>query len=64
MSDECKDFISKLLEKKPENRLGTQGGLDEVLAHPWFAEIDPKTILSKEYPSPMKPILSENQFDT
>jgi serum/glucocorticoid-regulated kinase 2 len=31
MSDECKDFISKLLEKDPNNRLGTKGGISEVL---------------------------------
>jgi len=31
MSEECKDFISKLLEKDPNNRLGTKGGISEVL---------------------------------
>lgn len=36
MSDECKDLITKLLEKDPANRLGTNGGIEEILAHPWF----------------------------
>ena len=40
MSDECKDFISKLLEKDPANRLGTSGGIDDIAKHPFFANID------------------------
>ena len=33
MSEECKDFINGCLKKKPDERLGTKGGLDEILAH-------------------------------
>ena len=40
MSAQCKDFITKLLDKKPESRLGTSGGNKEILSHPWFAGID------------------------
>ena len=36
MSDECKDFIAKLLDKKADSRLGTDGGYQTVLAHPWL----------------------------
>ena len=39
MSKEAEDFISKLLEKNPSKRLGTKGGLVEVLSHPWFANL-------------------------
>lgn len=40
MSDECKDFISKCLSKSPKDRLGTNGGAQEILDHPWYASID------------------------
>lgn len=40
MSDECKDFITKLLEKDPIGRLGTKEGIDEILRHPWFNNLD------------------------
>ena len=29
------DLITKLLVKDPAQRLGTQGGMNEILAHPW-----------------------------
>jgi len=46
MSENCKNFITRLLEKNPANRLGTKGGIEEVLAHPWFAEEDVEKILA------------------
>ena len=58
MSDECKDFISKvrltnyliifqLLEKDPANRLGTKNGLEEILSHDFFKSLDFTQLLSK-----------------
>ena len=40
MTNECKDFIEKCLKKNPTERLGTVGGLEEILAHPWIQSID------------------------
>jgi serine/threonine protein kinase len=40
MSEECKDFIGKCLEKNPKDRLGSKAGVEEILTHPWFASID------------------------
>ena len=40
ISDECKDFITKLLEKDPKKRLGSQNDIEEVLAHPWLESLD------------------------
>ena len=31
ISEECKDFISHLLEKEPKDRLGTKSGLNDIL---------------------------------
>ena len=69
MSAECKDFISRLLDKKAATRLGTRGGIDEVLAHPWLDAIDADRILEKTIEAPVKPQLSADpldvsQFDT
>jgi serine/threonine protein kinase len=63
MSDECKDFISKLLEKDPAGRLGTRGGLDEILQHPFFVNIDFDKLLGKEIEAPFKPKLSDDIMD-
>ena len=40
MTDECKHFINGLLDKNPANRIGTKGGLKEIISHPFFADLD------------------------
>lgn len=40
MSADCKDFISKLLEKDPNRRLGTIRGCKEIFEHPWLKVMD------------------------
>lgn len=47
MSDECKDFITQCLKKKPDERIGAKGGIDELLQHPWYKDIDVEKLLSK-----------------
>ena len=42
-----------MLEKNPAIRLGTRGGLEEVLAHPWFAELDHEKMLDKCIEAPV-----------
>jgi len=42
MSDDCKNFISNCLEKRSDKRLGTTSGVEEIIGHPWFADIDIK----------------------
>lgn len=63
MSEECKDFISKLLAKDPNQRLGRKGGQKEVLAHPWFKSLNVDTLMKKKMTAPYKPTLSKNKFD-
>merc|ERR1719464_714875 len=63
MSADCKDFISKLLDKNAASRLGTRGGMDEVLAHPWLDAIDAERIMEKTIEAPMKPELSKDPLD-
>ena len=42
LSGECKDFMRGLLTIDPMNRLGNKvnSGLDELMCHPWFTDID------------------------
>ena len=40
MSNECKDFLSKILNKDPNERLGSKNGVKEILSHPWFKDLD------------------------
>ena len=40
MSDDLKDLITKLLDRNPVTRLGSRGGINEVIAHPFFQGID------------------------
>lgn len=63
MTEECKDFINGCLKKKPDERLGSQGGLDEILNHPWFKDLDPQKMLKKEYTPEFKPKVSKDIFD-
>lgn len=37
-SNEAKDLITKLLNKDPENRLGSRNCCEEILSHPWMQE--------------------------
>ncbi len=39
MSDEMKDFIERLLDRDPANRMGVKGA-EEVKNHPWFKDLD------------------------
>ena len=48
ISEEGKDLIFKLLVKEPENRMGSNGDIDELLKHPWFSDIDIDKLLAKE----------------
>lgn len=63
MSDECKDFINKCLKKDAKERLGTNGGVDEILNHPWFKTLDVNKMLAKEIVPEFKPKLSKDMFD-
>ena len=50
-SPEAKDIIQLLLKKDKTQRLG-RNGLDEVLSHRWFADLDRHDMAAKKIPSP------------
>jgi serum/glucocorticoid-regulated kinase 2 len=63
MSEEVKDLISKLLEKDPKNRLGTDGGLEDIISHSWFEGFDFDKLLKRELEAPFIPKLSDDLED-
>ena len=46
-SAELQDIVTKMLQKSPEDRLGSVAGASEILAHPWFTDLDLDMILHK-----------------
>ncbi|KAL0210755.1 hypothetical protein P9112_009053 [Eukaryota sp. TZLM1-RC] len=59
-SNNAKDFITKLLQLDPKNRLGYDS-IDEIKQHPFLREINWDTVLTER--GPFIPVLTE-QFDT
>jgi serum/glucocorticoid-regulated kinase 2 len=47
MSDKCKDFINKCLSKDSKERIGYKNDVEEVIGHPWFADIDVNALINK-----------------
>ena len=63
VSDSCKDFINRLLEKDPNKRLGSKFDSLEVLNHDWLKEVDIQLLIAKKYKAPFIPQLDENFLD-
>ena len=59
MSDELKDIISRLLERDAKKRLGSQNDADDLVNHPWFADIDWERLMSGQLESPFKPDMDQ-----
>ena len=64
MSPECQDFIQKCLAKAPKHRLGSTGGLDEIVSHPWFADLAVDDMLNKRLkPDFIPKVSASNKLD-
>lgn len=58
VSDTCRDFIGKLLDKNPATRLGSDGNDSlDVQMHPFFKGIDWKGVINFELSPPLDPAL-------
>lgn len=62
ISDECKDFIKSLLIKNPRQRLGSNGGFEEIKEHPFFNSLNFEGILNYDIVAPFIPDI-KNNFD-
>ena len=61
-SYEAADFINKLIQRKVSNRLGYNGGIEEIKNHSWFNEFDWEKVYNKQMTCPFVPIKGDN-FD-
>ena len=61
-SFEAVDFVNKLIQRKPLNRLGLNGP-QEVKAHPWLQSFPWNKLYGKEIPAPFLPSRTEDNFD-
>lgn len=62
MSDEASNFLTGLLTRDPNLRLGNRG-TDEIRHHPFFRSIDWTKLMRKQLQAPFKPSV-ENMYDT
>ena len=62
LSKNCRNLLSLLLQKEPEDRLGFCRGIEEVKNHPWCRSIDWKKTLGKSVKPPLVPNSRESNF--
>lgn len=60
-SNEAADFVNKLIQRKPANRLGIMG-INELYDHPWFKEFNWKDLYERKLKAPFIPKFNDN-FD-
>jgi serum/glucocorticoid-regulated kinase 2 len=63
ITNTLKDLINKLLQKEPKDRLGQNGGVVEILTHPWFKDVDFEGIMGRKIKPPYTPELLKYNFD-
>ncbi|CAG9323134.1 unnamed protein product [Blepharisma stoltei] len=61
-SVEAADFINRMIQRKPVNRLGLNGP-DEVKTHPWLKDFEWEKLLDHSLVSPFIPDKNEDNFD-
>lgn len=47
-------LLSGLLVKDPKRRLGSLGGIREILAHPWIRKLKVADVVEKKVQTPIK----------
>ncbi len=58
-SDLCADFVNKLIQKNPTNRLGSNGP-NEVKNHPWFKDFNWRDLYNFKIKAPFLPKAEDN----
>ena len=61
-SNDSMDFINKLLQRKPQKRLG-YNGIDEIKNHQWMSDIDWDSLFKKKIQAPFIPPANKENFD-
>jgi len=55
VSRDARDLITKMLCKNRNERLGKKNDVDEIMGHPWFAELDIDELIAKKIVAPFIP---------
>lgn len=55
VSANARDLITKMLRKDRRTRLGQKQGVDEILMHPFFADLDLDKLMEKKIAAPFVP---------
>lgn len=63
LSANLQSFLTMLLMKNPNKRLGARGGFAEIVGHPWCQDIDLTKIAKKKGKTPITPNLYQTNFD-
>ena len=56
---ESADFVNRLIQRKPENRLGNRS-IQEIFGHPWFNGFQWEALKSKQMKAPFVPEHKDN----
>ncbi|CAO0803118.1 unnamed protein product [Mucor circinelloides] len=59
ITEEAKDFICQLLERDPSKRLGSNGDVAQVKAHPFFKDLNWNVVYKKQMQLPFVPEVEE-----
>lgn len=60
LSTEGRNFVKGLLNRNPSHRLGANGDADELMQHPFFADVDWNALSRKMLVPPFKPKLKDH----
>ncbi|KAH2490189.1 hypothetical protein KXV28_005473 [Aspergillus fumigatus] len=60
LSTEGRNFVKGLLNRNPKHRLGAKGDAKELMAHPFFHDIDWEALARKDVIPPFKPKLKSD----
>ena len=60
---EAADFVNKMIQRKPNKRLGFNGP-SEVKSHPWFEGFDWDGLTESKLTAPYKPKKQDDNFDS
>lgn len=63
-SDDFVDVVLRLLEKKKEERLGSNGDWEEIMAHPFFKPINVDNLMKEQFEVPLKLNFNENKNES
>jgi serine/threonine protein kinase len=62
ISEEPRHLLTRLLDKNPRTRIGSEEGILEVMKHPWLKNIDFSKLLEKKIDPPFVPDLQSSHI--